>query len=99
MHMLYSYCRFKFPSVFIIYIILSAGMTIFLDLLGNFDLKSMFCSSHDLIKSLENPTIYCTLSGIIIYTSQECIFKIKERGSAYNFNFFLKPTESPACTK
>ena len=78
MRMLYSYYRFKFPSVFIIYIILGPGMTVFVDLLGNSDLKSMFCSSHDLIKSLESPTVYCTLSGIHVYTPAKNVFFLNQ---------------------
>ena len=64
-------------------------MTIFVDLIGNFDLKSMFCSSRDLIKSLENPTIYCTLSGIHVYTPAKNVFLKSRREEVHIISTFF----------
>ena len=66
-----SYYRFKFPSLFVIYGILSLGMIVFFDLLGKIDQKSLFCSSQDLMKSRANPTVFCTLSGTYQYMCED----------------------------
>ena len=57
--------RFKFPSVFIIYGMLSLNMIEVFDVIGKVDQKSLLCSSQDLMESLDNPTVFCTVSGIL----------------------------------
>ena len=63
--------RFTFPSVFIIYVILSGGLIELIYLIGKIDQKSLFCSSQDLLKTLDNATVFCTLSGTQQYTVGE----------------------------
>ena len=61
---LLSSYRFKFPSVFIIYNIFSVGIIEMISFIGTISQKTLFCSSQDLMKTLDNPTVFCTLSGI-----------------------------------
>ena len=61
---LLSSYRFKFPSVFIIYNIFSVGIIKMISFIGTISQKTLFCSSQDLMKTLDNPTVFCTLSGI-----------------------------------
>ena len=63
--------RFKFPSVFIIYNIFSVGIIEMIFFIGTISQKSLFCSSQDLMKTSDNPTVFCTLSGIHQYTVGE----------------------------
>ena len=58
---LYSY-RFTFPSVFIVYGTLTVGVFELFVLIGYMDRK-LFCNSRDLIESLDNPTVFCSIQG------------------------------------
>ena len=62
-------CRFKFPSVFIVYqTIPLLVLGIFL-LIGYMDRDGLFCSSPNTLESLDNPSIFCTITGRLAMNS------------------------------
>ena len=56
-------CRFKFPSVFIIYQTITVTVYAILILIGYTAKEALFCSSDDVRESLEKPTPFCILIG------------------------------------
>ena len=56
-------CRFKFPSVFIIYQNITVVVYAIFILVGYTAKTPLFCSSDDVTESLDNPTPFCTIIG------------------------------------
>ena len=56
-------CRFKFPSVFIIYQNITVVVYAIFVLVGYTAKEPLFCSSDDVQESLDNPTPFCTIIG------------------------------------
>ena len=55
--------RFKFPSVFIIFQTITVSVYAVFLLIGYTDKQALFCSSDDVIETLDNPTPFCTIIG------------------------------------
>ena len=58
-----SYCRFKFPSVFVIFQTITASVYLVFVLIAFTDKEELFCSSDDLVENIDNPTPFCTITG------------------------------------
>jgi len=57
-----SCCRFKFPSVFVVFQTINVSVFIVFVLIA-FTNRELFCSSDDLVESIDNPTPFCTIIG------------------------------------
>ena len=58
-----SSCRLTYPSIFIVYQMVTILIFDFSVLVGRFDQATLFCSSIDLEESFRNPTAFCSFTG------------------------------------
>jgi len=58
-----SCCRFKFPSVFVIFQTITVSVYIVFVLIAFTDKEELLCSSDDLVEIIDNPTPFCTIIG------------------------------------
>ena len=59
----FSFSRFSFPSVFVVYSVIAGGVVEVCLLIGYTDRTSLFCSSRDLAQSAAKETQFCTAQG------------------------------------
>ena len=69
------FCRYKFPSVLVVYQNITMCMYAIFVLIGYAAKEDLFCSSIDLTRSFDDPTLFCTITGM--YTSVTAITIIK----------------------
>lgn len=56
-------CRYKIPSVFIVYSSITMLVYSTVMLIAASDYSKILCSSMDFIESKDNPAPFCTLTG------------------------------------
>ena len=57
--------RFSFPTIFIVYAVIPYGVPELLRFIGYIDRTSLYCSSRDLLTSIMNETLFCTVQGTV----------------------------------
>ena len=70
-------CRFKFPSVFIIYQNITVVVYAIFILVGYTAKTPLFCNSDDVTENLDNPTPFCTIIGNNSLVPVNCLLKNK----------------------
>ena len=58
-----SCCRFKFPSVFVIFQTITVSVCTVFILIALIDKEEFLCSSDDLVENIDNPTPFCIIIG------------------------------------
>ena len=83
---LFSTCRFKFPSVFIIFQTITVSVYAVFILIGYTDKETLFCSSDDVVESMNSSTPFCTIIGrnILYYFVLESV----KSNSIWQFSWF-----------
>lgn len=57
-------CRYKFPSVLLVYFLLSPIIFDITYLIRLFGREALFCRSSDLLETIDNPTPFCSFTGL-----------------------------------
>ena len=65
-----AYCyRYKFPSILLVYFLLSPMILDITYLIQLFGREALFCRSSDLLETIENSTPFCSFTGLYITIS------------------------------
>ena len=65
--------RYKFPSVLVVYQYITVCMYTVFVLIGYTAKEDLFCGSMDLTKSFDDPTPFCTITGMYIHSKKYCV--------------------------